>query len=183
MLRYVVNSSETEASLHFGIPRTTIQGWKGLEKQPREKSSLNKKHKNKGGAGCPITYVEDLDMSLYQWVLEMYDLNLPVHNFQIKRKATKMIKPSHPSFKASTGWLTRFKTRHCLVNRRQTSVQQKLPAHLEAKLRRFFEDLRALRIQHKFYKSLIINMDETPMCFDMPSSTTVDVRGKKEILV
>ena len=94
-----------------------------------------------------------------------------------------MIKPSRPSFKASTGWLTRFKTRHSLVNRRQTSVQQKLPAQLEDKLRRILEDLRALRIQHKFDKSLIFNMDETPVCFDMPSSTTVDVQGKKEILV
>ena len=94
-----------------------------------------------------------------------------------------MIKPSHPSFKALTGWLTRFKTRHSFVNRRQTSVQQKLSAQLENKLRRILEDLRALRIQHKFDKSLIFNMDETPMRFDMPTSTTVDVRGKKEILV
>ena len=69
------------------------------------------------------------------------------------------------------------------MNRRQASVQQTLPAQLEDKLRRYSEDLRALRIQHKFDKSLIINMDETPMCFDMPSSTTVDVREKKEILV
>ena len=117
-------------------------------------------------------------MSPYQWVLEMHDLHLPVHNVQIKQKAIEMIKPSHPSFKASTGWLTRLKTRHSLVNWRQTSVQQKLTAQLEDKLRRFLEDFRALRIQ-----SLIINMDETPMCFDTPSSTAVDVRGKKEILV
>ena len=165
-LHYVANFSETEASRHFGIPRTTIQGWKGLDKQPKERSTLKKKckkHKNKSGAGCPITYGEDLDMSLYQWVLEMRDLHLPVHNAQIKWKAIEMIKPSHPSFKASTGWLTRFKTRHSLVNRQQTSVQQKLPARLEDKLRRFLEDLRALQIQHKFDKSLIINMDETPM--------------------
>ena len=42
-------------------------------------------------------------MALYQWVLEMRDLNLPVHGIQIKRKATEMIKTSHPLFKASTG--------------------------------------------------------------------------------
>ena len=78
MLRYVANSSEAEASRHFGIPCTTIQGWKGLDKQPRDRKS--KKRKNKGGAGRPTTYGEDLDLSLYQWVLEMRDLNLPVHN-------------------------------------------------------------------------------------------------------
>jgi hypothetical protein len=61
-------------------------------------------------------------------------------------------------------------------------VQQKLPAQLEAKVRRFLDDVRAHRMQHEFDSSLIINMDEAPMCFDMPSSTTIDVRGKKEIL-
>ena len=69
------------------------------------------------------------------------------------------------------------------MSRHQTSVQQKLPAQLEAKVRRFLDDVRAHRMQHEFDNSLIINMDEIPMCFDMPSSTTIDVRGKKEILV
>ena len=84
VLHYVANFSETGASCHFGIPRTTIQGWKGLDKQPKEKSTLKKKRKNKSGVGRPITYGEDLNMSLYQWVLEMRDLHLPVHNAQIK---------------------------------------------------------------------------------------------------
>ena len=68
VLHYVANSSETETSCHFHIPRT-IQGWKGLDKQPEEKSTLKekcKKRKNKSGAGRPITYGDDLDMSLYQ---------------------------------------------------------------------------------------------------------------------
>ena len=84
VLHHVANFSETEASRHFGILRTTIQGWKGLDKQPKEKSTLKKKRKNKSGVGRPITYGEDLNMSLYQWVLEMRDLHLPVHNAQIK---------------------------------------------------------------------------------------------------
>ena len=183
VLQYVSKFSESEASCHFGIPRTTIQGWKGLDKQPNKKKSLKKKGKNKCGAGRPITYGEDLDMALYQWILEMRDLNMPVQNSRIKQKAIEIIQPTNPSFKASAGWLTRFKTRHSLVLRRQTSVQQKLPAQLETKLSRFLEDLKAIRLQHKFDKSLIINMDETPMCFDMPSNTTIDVCGKKEILV
>ena len=31
VLHYVVNYSETEVSHHFGMPCTTIQGWKGLD--------------------------------------------------------------------------------------------------------------------------------------------------------
>ena len=84
VLHYVANSSETEALRHFGILRNTIQGWKGLDKQLKEKSTLKKKRKKKSGVGRPITYGEDMNMSLYQWVLEMRDLHLPVHNAQIK---------------------------------------------------------------------------------------------------
>ena len=113
----------------------------------------------------------------------MRDLNLPVQTKQIKRKAIEMIKPTQSTFKASAGWLTRFKTRHSLALRCQTSVQQKLPAQLELKLTQFLGDLKACRMQHKFPPALTINMDKTPMCFNMQSSTTIDVWGKKEVLI
>jgi hypothetical protein len=183
VLNYVAKFSESEAARHFDIPRTTIRGWKGIDRSAAEKASLRRKGKNLSGAGRPLTYGEELDMSIYQWILEMRDLNLPVQAKQIKRKAIEMIKPTQPTFKASAGWLTRFKTRHSLALRRQTSVQQKLPAQLELKLTKFLGDLKVCRVQHKFPPALIINMDETPMCFDMPSSTTIDVRGKKEVLI
>ena len=70
--------------LATGQSSTPPPGWKGLDKQLKEKSTLKKKRKKKSGVGRPITYEEDLSMSLYQWVLEMHDLHLPVHNAQIK---------------------------------------------------------------------------------------------------
>ena len=70
-----------------------------------------------------------------------------------------------------------------MVLRRQTSVQQKLPAQLEARLKNFLESLKTLRTQHKFPEELIINMDETPVCFDMPSNATIAKCGQKEILI
>ena len=123
----------------------------------KREDTLKKKRKNKSGAGRPITYGEDLDLSLYQWVLEM--------------KAIEMIKPSHPPLKASTGWLMRFKTRHPLMNQQQTFANITSP--IGRQTQKFLKYLRNLRTQQMFDKSLIINLDETPMCFDMPSSTTV----------
>ena len=67
--------------------------------------------------------------------------------------------------------------------RRQTSIQQKLPAQLEAKLTKFLNDTEAIWVQHKFPPELIINMDETQVCFDMASNTTVDRQGKKEVII
>ena len=100
LLEYVAKYSESEAACHFEIPRTTLRGWKGLDKQPIERagSSTKKKGKNKTGAGRPISYGDDLDEELNQWILEMRDLNLPVSNKQIQRKAIEVIQPSHPTF-------------------------------------------------------------------------------------
>ena len=74
-------------------------------------------------------------------------------------------------------------TRHSLTLRRQTSIQQKLPAQLEGKLTKFLVELKALREQHKFPLDLIVNMDETPVCFDMTSNTTVERCGVREVIV
>ena len=62
VLKYAGTHSESEAARHFGIPRTTIRGWKGLDQQPRNKISQARKGKNKAGAGRPLYYGEDLDM-------------------------------------------------------------------------------------------------------------------------
>ena len=67
VLKYAGRHSESEAGRHFGIPRTTIRGWKGLDQQPRNmKISQARKGKNKEGAGRPLSYGEDLDMELCQ---------------------------------------------------------------------------------------------------------------------
>ena len=112
---------------------------KGLDQQPKNrKISYARKGKNKAEAGRPLSYSENLDMELCQWVLEMCDLHLPIQRKHIQRKAITLIQPTHPSFKASVGWLAKFLTRHSLTLRHQTSIQLKLPAQLEAKLTQFF---------------------------------------------
>ena len=83
VLKYAGRHSESEAAQHFGIPRTTIRGWKGLDQQPRNKISQARKGKNKAGAGRPLYYREDLDMELCQWVLEVHDLHLPIQRKHI----------------------------------------------------------------------------------------------------
>ena len=110
----------------------------------------------------------------------MRDLHLPIQRKHIQRKAIALIQPTPPTFKASVGWLAKFLMRHSLTLRRQTSIQQKLPAQLEAKLTKFLNDTKAIRGQHKSPPELIINMDETPVCFDMASNTTVIDRGRRK---
>ena len=43
------------------------------------------------------------------------------------------------------------------------------------------DEVKALRQRHHFPDDLILNMDETPIFFDMPRSSTVTKKGAKEI--
>ena len=61
-------------------------------------------------------------------------------------------------------------------NRAKTSIQQKLLAELE-KLQKCIEHVQVLREAHKFSDDMIINMDETPLYFDMPSTRAVSKKG------
>ena len=64
----------------------------------------------------------------------------------------------------------------------QTSIQQN--AQLEAKLAKFLNGTKAIWEQHKFPPELIINMEETPMCFGMASQTPIVMpRGRKRYVI
>ena len=45
------------------------------------------------------------------------------------------------------------------------------------------QDVKALREGHKFPEHLIINMDETPIFFDMPKAQTMAKTGAREVQV
>ena len=113
------------------------------------------------------------------WIFNMNDLNLPCSSQLLHNKAKLRITPYNPHFTASRGWIQKSFNRHSLSLRRRTSLSQKLPAQLESKLRSFYNQCaRVLRIG-KYPLSLIGNMDETPMYFDMVPLKSITQRGKK----
>ena len=71
----------------------------------------------------------------------------------------------------------------CVICRAKTSIQQKLPAQLEEKLEKFVTNIRVLREAHSFPDAMVINMDETPLYFDMPGSHTVHRKGCREVRI
>ena len=184
---YAKVHTDAEAARHFSILRTTLRAWKGLELQPKDrKKSQNKKgnHVRKGAhSGRPLSYSEDIEDQLLQWILETRDQQLPIQRKAIQRKALALIQPQKPQFRASERWLQKFLNRHSLSLWWTTSIQQKLPTDLERKLERFMQDVKALRESHKFPEYLIINMDETPIFFDMPRAQTIAKTGAHEVRV
>ena len=118
-----------------------------------------------------------------QWILESRDLHLPISRKMIQRKALSLISPSNPEFKAFEGWLQKFMVRNCLSLRRHTSIQQKLPAALERKLTALLDKIKTLRERHDFSEDLMVNVDETPIFFDMQRACTVHPKGAREVRI
>ena len=86
-------------------------------------------------------------------------------------------------FTASPGWCNRFMRRHNLVLRKRTKIAQKLPDELSDKIRNFHQFIIRHRQSNCYRIACIGNMDETPLTFDMPSSSTVNKMGEKTVTI
>ena len=116
IVRYARQHSEAAASQKYAVSRSTIYGWKDIEKEPIENKvakAVMGKHTKKG-AGRPISYPQSFDEDLIEWVLRQRDLVVPVRRQDIQLKATALITPDCPHFKASNGLVDKFMHRHSL---------------------------------------------------------------------
>jgi hypothetical protein len=107
VLEYInAGHMDADAGRHFGIARTTIRSWKGMECEPKQRiaSKLKGKHAKKG-SGRPLLYSVSQEDQLVQWILESRSLQLPKQSKTIQRKAMALIQPTNPEFRASDGWL------------------------------------------------------------------------------
>jgi len=91
--------------------------------------------------------------------------------------------PSITECKWTEKWLDGFIRRYNLSNRRRTTVAQKLPEDLEETQHEFLSFVLYQCIQYDYSLALIGNMDETPMWFDMSSTTTIDKKNASTISI
>ena len=92
-------------------------------------------------------------------------------------------KEQSTGFKATNSWCHRFMRRNKLVMRQKTKIAQKLPDDLDDKVVDFHTYVINLRKKHGYELSQIINMDETPMFFDMLGNSTVNKSGERTVFV
>src|SRR4051794_18666919 len=83
----------------------------------------------------------------------------------------------------SQKWVDGFMSRHKLVNRRKTTVAQRLPENYVEQQSDFLSYVLFRRKEHEYPLSLIGNMDETPLSFNLPNNTTVEHRGTKTVSI
>ena len=88
-----------------------------------------------------------------------------------------------PEFKASLGWYSNWKRRHSISMRAKTSLAHRLPADMEDKIVEFHRFVLRSRQRWGYDLSRILNMDETPMQFELLATRTLEFTGSRTVPV
>ncbi|CAG8472988.1 410_t:CDS:2, partial [Scutellospora calospora] len=75
------------------------------------------------------------------------------------------------------------KSKWSINNCHRTTVTQKLLEELEVQQQEFLNFVQYRCIQYDYSLSLMSNIDEIPLAFDMPSNVTIDNKGSKTISI
>lgn len=106
--------SHRKLAAHFGIGKTQVQGilkrqQEILEWRATEKSDSDPKRRRVKS----FSAYEDINLAMWQWYQSMKEAGIPVSGVHVREKALEYAKLfGAKDFKASEGWLCRFRMRH-----------------------------------------------------------------------
>lgn len=168
------------AAKEFNVHRKRVQEWC---KNKTQLQAAPKSQKRKPGAGRPLRY-PDIDTQLMRWFEERRECGVRVTGKSLRREALRLhMENGNQSFKASNGWYRRFKKRHNIVFRRTTHIAQHAVQITDDRIDRFLRYITRMRQLRDYNDSEILNMDETPVWFEMPGKSSLAKVGDKEVRV
>ena len=123
---------------------------------------------------------EQLDNALYAWFIQQRTSGTPISGPTLQEKAKHFYSQLHTDgdFKASTGWLEKFKTRHGITCRNLSIQGEKLSAAEETD-EPFLQKLHQVMEEKGLTTEQIQNADETGLLWKcLPDRTLVSCREK-----
>jgi sugar-specific transcriptional regulator TrmB len=175
----------TVVHMMFGskIPYRTLIYWKNRGTSER-----------KVGSGKKVI-CEELDSYVFEAFLKQRSRKLPVTEALLREQGKKFAQRHAESihtlnpelykklkdFKASNGWIEKFKRRFSIVRRQTTTTTSEDLLDIKKAVDQFYLDLD--RELHEKKLTLLVNMDEVGIFFDMESNSTLDIKGKKIVSV
>jgi len=185
VVTYAKENGRNEAARNFNLDSSMVGRWIGASKIWVAGMNQNIK---RVGSGRKAFYPE-AEKKLYDWIIEQRKQGLGI-TYEIARvKISDILREPNminlygdsTDFKTSTRWMSAFMKRYGLSRRRRTKVSQKLPSQTNELLENFRQFVINLRTEKSFELSNILNMDETPVWFDMAGNFTIDQKGEKTI--
>jgi hypothetical protein len=102
----------------------------------------------------------------------------------VKKRAKQLAaKKNLFSFKASNGWVYRFRKRNSFVNRRASRSTSSVGRYADYQVMMFWRNLIRLRQKMEYKLDYIGNIDQTRCYFDMSYNLTWEERGAKNVKI
>jgi len=168
----------------FGVSHAQITRWINKEEELKNANIRSRRVGSGSRPSYPLA-----ENALKEWIVDLRNRGLGVTPSIIKSKMIELLShdfsEQYPNaaheFKASDSWFNLLLKRHGFSLRRRTKIGQKLPQAVQAKVTDFHNFIKNVRTENNIDPSCIINLDETPIFFDMVGTMTVDYRGAKTV--
>lgn len=181
VIEHALEHGNRAAGRHFSVDPVRVRYWRKQEQELRATRKDRRAFRGPKQGNFPLVENEVLG-----YVKRLRSEGCAVSHELIQNHARATAR-NHGipacDFKASSGWTTRFMRRNGLCLRRRTTLCQRLPPDCEIKIQDFHRFVIRIRQEKEFLLSQIGNTDQTPLNFDMPRSSTVEVKGAKSVLV
>lgn len=188
VVTYAKEHGRNRAAGHFNLNPSMVGRWVTASSN----WSIENNGKSKRlGSGRKALFPE-AEKRLYDWTIEQRKQGLVVSYTILRSKMLEILKEDDmleiygnlaENFKTSHRWLIAFLRRYRLALRRRTRISQNLPSKTQKLLEEFNQFVIRLRLKKSFELENILNMDETPVWFDMAGSYTINPRGEKTVNV
>ena len=184
VVEFAEKTNNCDAEREFGVSEKLVRDWR------KTKGKIAEGPKTQKRRVVRLSPYEGLEKDLFLWVSELRQSGHVVTRNAIRVKAIQLAKePKYEipvdagKFTASAGWCTKFMRRHELTLRQRTHIAQKLPSDVDDKVTSFQKFVIEERKINDFDLAHIGNMDETPMFFDLPGTSTVHAIGEKTVSI
>ena len=172
-----VKSGVSKASIfrESGIPEGTIRGW--VKEEEKLRSFVASVESDVGLQRKKVRVGEDneLDDCLYKWFIQKRSESVPVNGVILKAQALKFnnLLGGDNTFKASNGWLSRWKIRHgiCQINMEGEAASSDINAASE-----FPNQLKNVIEKGGYCDEQLYNCDESALYYKLMPSKSLDVK-------
>jgi len=186
VVTFAKENGKNNAAKYFNVSRSMVGRW--------ILASSNWTTETKGtskriGSGRKAFFPE-AEKRLYDWVVQQRKQGLAVSYAILRSKMLEILQEVDmlelygdlaEEFKTSHRWLVGFLRRYKLALRRRTRISQKLPSKTQELLENFHKFIIHLRLEKSYELENILNMDETPVWFDMAGNFTINPKGEKTV--
>ncbi|KAG6937576.1 tigger transposable element derived 5 [Chelydra serpentina] len=164
---------QTQLARDLEINESTLRGWKKDEEKLRSLPRILENETGLQRKKVKFANDERLDSALYQWFVQARSEGVPISGPILKAQAEKfdrLINGNDSKFKASNGWLDRFKKRHTIS---QVLVSGEIHSADKEAANSYPTELKKLLEEGCYTADQVYNCDETGLCFKMLPNHTL----------